>query len=347
MQTHAFTSWPLALLLLAGTAGCGDAGSGNSDPSTTTDTTADSVAPTASEVTVSPTSTPTSTTNDPTTQDTSEPSTTSTTSTPTTGDPNDTTSTTDASSTGDLSSTTDPVDPGPCVPTSCQGKTYECGDCIDNDEDGLIDANDPDCWGPCDNNESGFKGNIAGQQNQSTCTVMDCYFDADSGAGNDKCYWSHACDPLEPGGCTYNPNAPIPGAGMSCAEAQVMQSQQCEDVCGPLVPNGCDCFGCCEITVGDTTHTVFLGSGEDDAGTCTLADVADPTKCNPCTQVAGCLNPCEPDNCEICIGQTKLPKDCEEAGCEAGVESCKPENNNADCPEGHSCVTGCCVIVPG
>ena len=134
---------------------------------------------------------------------------------------------------------------------------------------------------------------------------------------------------------------------MNCAQAQMMQSQQCEDVCGPLVPNGCDCFGCCAITVGNTTHTVFLGSGDGDKGTCNLADVADPTKCNPCPQVEACLNPCEPDKCEICIGQTKLPKDCEEAGCKDGVDSCKPENNNADCPEGASCITGCCVIVPG
>jgi hypothetical protein len=238
-------------------------------------------------------------------------------------------------------------DPPPCVVTECAGKVYECGDCVDNDEDGLIDTNDPNCWGPCDNNESGFKGNIPGQ-NQAPCTVMDCYFDSDSGTGNDNCYWSHSCDPSEPNpsSCTYNGNGMIPGSSMSCSEAQESQSEQCLDVCEPLVPNGCDCFGCCEINSGNDSFTVFLGSG-DGEGTCTFEDVADPTKCAPCVQVEGCFNPCEPENCEICIGETEVPDDCEEAGCPDGIQSCDPANNSADCPDAFYCLTGCCYPLPG
>lgn len=39
-----------------------------------------------------------------------------------------------------------------CVPLSCPNSTInnDCGDCIDNDGDGLIDAEDPHCWDyPC------------------------------------------------------------------------------------------------------------------------------------------------------------------------------------------------------
>ena len=48
----------------------------------------------------------------------------------------------------------------PCVQRACQGKVYQCGDCIDNDGDGRIDADDPDCLGACQNGEAGFNGDI-------------------------------------------------------------------------------------------------------------------------------------------------------------------------------------------
>ena len=236
--------------------------------------------------------------------------------------------------------------PQACQITACQGKVYQCGDCIDNDGDGLIDAGDPNCWGPCDNNEAGWKGEIPGQ-NQAPCK-MDCYFDGDSGAGNDDCYWSHACDPLEPSPkCSYNPNANIPGTPMNCGQASAMQSDACDDFCGPLTPNGCDCFGCCEVHVGNDVHVVYLGT--EDAGgngTCNLANVADPDLCAPCTIVPGCFNDCTPEDCELCIGQVELPDGCEEAKCPAEFQSCNPALNSSDCPDGLVCITGCCTPVP-
>src|SRR5262245_61938365 len=42
----------------------------------------------------------------------------------------------------------------------CGAHVYECGDTIDNDHDGLIDSQDPDCLGPCDNTENSFYGGI-------------------------------------------------------------------------------------------------------------------------------------------------------------------------------------------
>src|SRR5213075_1031598 len=147
-----------------------------------------------------------------------------------------------------------------CKITTCQGKLYQCGDCIDNDNDcvtdptninsGIDTGSDLDCFGPCSNNESGLAGEIPGQNN-APCK-SDCYFDQDTGAGNDDCYWSHTCDPfsIAPGyppegddKCDYNPNVSIPGSHQSCSQALASQSAGCTDYCGPLVPNGCDCFG--------------------------------------------------------------------------------------------------------
>src|SRR5258706_312705 len=82
-----------------------------------------------------------------------------------------------------------------CFQATCQGKLYECGDCQDNDGDNLIDAEDPNCLGACQNNEAGFSGNIPGQNN-APCK-MDCYFDQDTGSGNDDCQWDHHCDTHE------------------------------------------------------------------------------------------------------------------------------------------------------
>jgi len=72
-----------------------------------------------------------------------------------------------------------------CFITPCQGKLYQCGNCLDDDNDGLYDSQDPDCLGACQNNEKGFFGNIPGQNN-APCK-SDCYWDQDTNSGNDKC----------------------------------------------------------------------------------------------------------------------------------------------------------------
>ncbi|NUO49832.1 MAG: hypothetical protein HOV80_13335 [Polyangiaceae bacterium] len=235
-----------------------------------------------------------------------------------------------------------------CQIATCQGKVYACGDCVDNDGDCHIDSADSQCLGPCDNTENSFFGGIPGQNN-SPCK-SDCYFDQDTGAGNDDCYWSHKCDPLEvapnypPEGsqCSYNPNANIPGYGGSCAQAFQTQSAGCGDYCGPLTPNGCDCFGCCAIPGAPTT--VWLGSeNPSGTGSCTLANVANPAMCKPCTQVPACLNTC--DTCEICIGKPTLPPECTVQICENGEQVCGQPGQDP-CAAGYFCVTGCCQQVP-
>jgi hypothetical protein len=235
----------------------------------------------------------------------------------------------------------------------CQGHVYQCGNAIDDDGDGLIDDHDPDCLGPCSNNESGFYLNIPG--GDSAPCKLDCYFDQDQGSGgtsggNDGCRWDHRCDPKEPDwapACAYQ-NPPPPSADCPAEQASV-----CADFCGPLVPNGCDCFGCCQLPAGPggALEYVFIGSvDESGTPTCRLDNLEG---CHPCTPVEACLNPCE--RCELCLGRTAddLPDDCFPSGPpDAGspLDVCADPNRQdcgapglPECPEGLVCITGCCT----
>ncbi|MDC3957072.1 hypothetical protein [Polyangium jinanense] len=247
---------------------------------------------------------------------------------------------------------------GTPTPVACLNQFYECGDGDDNDGDGRIDSNDPDCLGACDNTEGNFFGGIPGQVGQAC--IVDCYFDADSGAGNDGCYWNHNCDPLavapnfypekyEQQQCKYDAQANTPGTALSCTELSQGQSQECYDYCKPLVPNGCDCFGCCELPAGSKKY-VWLGSENPNGnGSCSIDVLSDPDKCQPCTPVPGCQNDC--DVCEICVGKNELPPECltMDGGmtgqCEAGIQPCGLEGQDP-CPVNSYCVTGCCQEIP-
>jgi hypothetical protein len=254
-----------------------------------------------------------------------------------------------------------------CFITPCQGKVYQCGNCKDDDNDGLVDSQDPNCLGACQNNESGFIGNIPGQNN-APCKA-DCYWDQDTGSGNDTCEWDHRCDPFEAApppaetspeiGCKYDPNGKYFGGNVSCADKLATQTPTCGTFCKPLTPNGCDCFGCCE---NPNMPGTFVFAGSQDAnkvGTCSVANLNDPTKCKACTPVPGCQNTC--GRCELCFGKTTLPPDCypDMAGmaptdggivvpdqCEPGIQPCGLPGQ-APCAPGYYCVTGCCqALIP-
>lgn len=248
--------------------------------------------------------------------------------------------------------------PVPTEVSPCAGKVYACGDLVDNDGDGLIDAQDPSCLGPCDNTEDSLFGGIPGQ-NQAPCR-QDCYWDDDTGSGNDQCFWDHRCDPLsvppnyfpEPSvgdACAYDEDANLQGTNQSCAELSEAQSDTCSNTCLPLTPNGCDCFGCCERPGGGF---VYVGSlGLDGSTLCTLDALDDPNLCHPCTPVPGCQNDC--GRCEYCLGKTVLPDDCDPTGEGGGPTEaqCPPEltpcggPGQAVCPSETYCLTGCCVPV--
>jgi hypothetical protein len=243
-----------------------------------------------------------------------------------------------------------------CLPALCQGRVYACGDCIDNDGDGLIDSRDPGCIGACDRTEDQYDLGIPGGDT-ATCQ-RDCYYDSDQGSGNDGCAYDQRCDPLEPDAprCPFTPE----GGSVRCPETQ---PERCLDNCLPLVPNGCDCFGCCELPAGSGSF-VFLGSaGPDGARTCDPDSVGDPTICRPCTPYPGCQNEC--GECELCIGRDTLPPHCfpppGDAGmpvdgstpidggpppperCTDGRQACGLPGD-APCPASYYCLTGCCIF---
>ncbi len=235
------------------------------------------------------------------------------------------------------------------TPVECGGASFQCGDGFDNDGDGLADAADPACLGACDNSEQNYHTDQPGSA--PACT-QDCFWDNGTGSGNDDCRWSHKCDPLEqapdfdPEGiaCTYDPNFDVPGTTATCADLAEAQSQGCLDVCGPAVPNGCDCFGCCELPAGGG-KPVWVGSRDAQGiSTCDPESETDEERCRPCSIVNACFNPCE--TCELCAGKTELPAECGSTQvCGNGVQACgRP--GQARCGTGLACVTGCCRPVP-
>jgi hypothetical protein len=256
------------------------------------------------------------------------------------------------------------VGPAGCFPAMCQAHLYQCGNCLDDDADGLIDAQDPDCLGPCGNNESGFDPMIPGIS-LTNCTA-DCFYDQDGGSGNDQCTYDYRCDPLSPDIDPAHPDRCMYDAGRTCPATQ---PTPCHDFCGPLTPNGCDCFGCCEITPGSGDY-VFVGSmPEPGHDACSRDTLTDPMSCRPCTPVADCLNTCE--HCELCFGRTTLPDDCFATPPDASVpDAAYPDGGHPDayvppfdanvpmrcpvgrqpcglpsdpvCPAGEFCITGCC-----
>jgi hypothetical protein len=239
-----------------------------------------------------------------------------------------------------------PPDAGPCTPVACGGAPRACGDCDDNDGDSWIDASDPDCLGPCDDSEEELFNGTAITVGGS-CRA-DCYFafDGNSGSGDDGCGWSYRCDPgsvapsfspTERDMCGHEPTLDLCDTGGAAFVA-------CQQNCLPLTPNGCDCFGCCELPAGSGSF-IWLGSGLD-RGDCELSTSADPTLCRPCTPVSECQNPCE--ECELCVGKSELPAECAGSGgpvCPENVRACDPRTS-AGCSELEYCITGCCVPVP-
>jgi hypothetical protein len=262
---------------------------------------------------------------------------------------------------------------GECSIINCgKSSVMDCGDCIDNDGDGLMDNDDPECLGPCDNTEGPvLEAGVPGHDANS-CGA-DCYFDSGAGSGSGECKWDRSCDPLEPkvDPSGANPQCIYDAGLIGTTSCPVPQPPSCEDDCGPLTPNGCDCFGCCTFPVlagrgtDDGPGYIFLGSEiKGEGGTCTIAELTLPERCFPCTPVDSCLNTCE--KCELCLGKTELEPECFPGSggssgtggsgtggmggspggerCPDGKQACGLPGD-APCESGGFCLTGCCIIV--
>jgi hypothetical protein len=210
--------------------------------------------------------------------------------------------------------------------------TTQCSDGLDNDGDGKIDLLDPECVSPLDNDEASFATGIPGD-NVDACK-QDCFFDGNSGMGDDGCNWQLKCDPSNVGAgaassCPYDPNA---------NNCPTTQSQKCIDHCQVVTPNGCDCFGCCAVPGVD--HPIRLDA------TCTAAAFGDPIKCPACTQQTSCMKTCGP--CQLCLGKTTLDPSCTSTDGGVPTPTCEPGQvvcgtNPNLCDETTTCITGCCV----
>lgn len=241
-----------------------------------------------------------------------------------------------------------------CVVTTCAGRVTLCGNCLDDDGDGLVDAHDPECLGPCDNTEGPALLAGVGGEPGGLC-FSDCYWDFGNGPGNDDCRWDHRCDPFAMAP-TYDPEGPAcayDGSRVGGRDCPASQSEVCRQVCRPLTPAGCDCFGCCtfdaiaERPVAEGGTHVWIGSVTEgtNVGTCTLEVLEDRALCRPCTPVYDCYNGC--GRCELCVGRTELPPECTEPGpgvpprCEGGEQPCGLRGDD-ECPLDTYCITGCC-----
>jgi hypothetical protein len=208
----------------------------------------------------------------------------------------------------------------------------QCTDGIDNDSDGRIDLVDPECVSPLDNDESSFATGINGD-NMDACR-QDCFFDGNSGMGDDGCEWQLKCDPANTGAnaaasCPYDP---------SFNNCPTTQSAKCLMNCGSITPNGCDCFGCC--VVPGVNHPIRLDS------TCTAAAFNNPALCPSCTQQTSCMKTC--GACQLCIGKTVLEPGCTGPDGGAPTPVCAGTltvcgTDPTLCGPGTICVTGCCV----
>jgi hypothetical protein len=188
----------------------------------------------------------------------------------------------------------------PCVPGATQ-----CTNCVDDDGDGLIDALDPECTGPRDNDERTFGLGIPADD----ICFMGCAFDGIVGR-EDPCSLDAKCI-----FGSADPKCPYDYAAAADPARCPTPSEACIAHCRPMTPLDCDCFGCCLVHKESRSYLIRL------VDTCTSASLDDPTKCPSCRMTWRCANsttgPCPP--------------------------SYPPCDEKTPCPSGQYCLTGCCI----
>ena len=214
-------------------------------------------------------------------------------------------------------------DGGPPASGECGDGVSQCTDGMDNDGDGMIDAADVECTGPCDRDESSFATGLPGDNRDPNW--QDCFFDGDSGAGNDGCRYNTCC--------LYG----------TCSQADLDRgycdvSEECQMTCGPATPAGCDCFGCCHFCDSEGCVDVVP------LPTCQFENLRDAETCPVCTPTTDCGAECDPANCILCPGQdpADLPPECNgSTSCPDGTSPCDPDGG---CGAGEYCEAGCCLV---
>jgi hypothetical protein len=224
-------------------------------------------------------------------------------------------------------------------PPKCGKNVCKCANGEDDDGDGLIDGADPECTSAVDNDESTF---ATGGPKAPLNECEDCFWDGNDSAEDDGCMYPGPCRRDGPAAMEPGPPMPTPGTAMMCRSCDV--AARCVDTCRSRTPNGCDCFGCCEITGADGVPVNVVLSDE-----CAVKHVGNGGKCPSCVPNPECFNPCGP--CELCFGKTaeQVAAECADAGegggtagaCDDGYDSC---SGDSACAEGYYCVLGCCMV---
>lgn len=244
---------------------------------------------------------------------------------------------------------------GPCTP---QGAA--CNNCVDDDGDGKIDGDDPECTGAIDDDESSFATGISGDNKDAV--KQDCFFDGNSGAGGEDGCDIHVCCMLEPfvDCCEQGENPTDDGCvdftGPTFDPAECTVTQECVDNCGVLTPPGCDCFGCCTVCDESGCSDIYTNPGIYENETCAgidspaegeCCDAENLDACYQCTKIDECgEGSCndDPEDCLLCPGQDEsdLPDTCDMQECPVGATLC---GTSADCPGDDYCSNGCCIAV--
>jgi hypothetical protein len=225
----------------------------------------------------------------------------------------------------------------------CGNSPCACNNGVDDDGDGTVDGFDVECTGGLDDDEGSFATGIPGDNRDPKW--QDCFFDGNSGHGDDRCRY--------PTGCLTGE--------LAADDAACAVTEQCRNNCLPLAPNGCDCFGCCSVGLpGGGSVDIQLDAS------CSLEKIGDAEACSPCTKSAECENTC--DRCELCAGKTAadLPADCDQSPPvdepppppgeepDAGEEPPPVQDDDAcdgdpscsadqPCAAGQFCSFGCCI----
>ena len=146
----------------------------------------------------------------------------------------------------------------------------QCSDGNDNDGDGKIDYDDPECVGPLDNDESSFATGIPGD-NMDACK-QDCFFDGNSGAGDDHCDWQLKCDPQSvENKCPYD----------SSTRRSTRRSARCRRRSRRPASTSAASWSRTAATASAAAWSRAPPTPIRLAATCTAADFGDPAKCPP------------------------------------------------------------------
>lgn len=211
----------------------------------------------------------------------------------------------------------------------CGSAPCACNNGIDDDGDGTVDGFDIECTGGIDDDESSFATGIPGDNRDPKW--QDCFFDGNSGAGDDRCRYPTECLTGE----------------LSLDDEACSVTQACRDNCQPRTPKGCDCFGCCAIDLpGGSQANVLLQSS------CSLEKIGDEEACPSCVPSTECAappagpNPNQPDPNQPDPNQPDPNVPAADAGPPTGVCGERTECNEAGrCAVGEFCSLGCCLIV--